>query len=202
MVVFFSKTLNDFAPSRSIASGAARHLGGLALALVLACGVVGGARAHGTHDDDHHQDGPLAAQVAQSAGAVTSTLLLETSTHGDGVPIVYPKGTPLITARITQIPPGAVIPKHRHPIPLFVYMLEGELTLHVDNGTIRVAKEGEAFMEASNWHYGQNAGTKTVRLLAVYPGEVGAPLSVRAPDPASATAPGPAAAMEPAKPAQ
>lgn len=36
------------------------------------------------------------------------TQLLESLPHGDGVPIVYPKGKPLITVRIiTEIPPCA-----------------------------------------------------------------------------------------------
>lgn len=122
-------------------------------------------------------DGP--GQVAEGAPAPTSTLLLESSTHGDGVPIVYPTGTPLITARITDIPPGAATPRHRHTIPLFVYMLEGELTLHGEDGSTRLVKQGDAFMEATDWHFGRNEGTATVRLLAVYPGAVGVPLSIR-----------------------
>jgi hypothetical protein len=48
-----------------------------------------------------------AEQLAEGTPVPTSTPLLETSTHGDGVPIVYPTGKPLITARITEIPPGA-----------------------------------------------------------------------------------------------
>lgn len=178
-VVLFAKTLT--VQSRNIMKpvGVARLLGGIAVAALLTVGA--GARAHETgHDDDHH-DGHQSAQVAQGGLTATSTLLLETSMHGDGVPIVYPKGTPLVTVRITEVPPGVIIPKHRHQIPLIVYMLEGDLTLHIDNGTVRVAKQGEAFIEAWNWHYGQNATDKTVRLLAVYPGEVGTPLSIRPP---------------------
>ena len=121
-----------------------------------------------------------AEQVAEGTPAPTSTPLLETSTHGDGVAIVYPTGKPLITARITEIPPGAATPRHRHTIPLFVYILEGELTLHGEDGSTRRVKQGDAFMEATDWHFGSNEGSATVRLLAVYPGEVGAPLSIRA----------------------
>jgi quercetin dioxygenase-like cupin family protein len=119
-------------------------------------------------------------QVAEGAPVPVSTPLLESSTHGDGVPIVYPKGQPLITARITEIPPGAATPRHRHTIPLFVYILEGELTLHGEDGSIRLVKQSDAFMEATDWHFGRNEGSAKVRLLAVYPGEVGTPLSIRA----------------------
>lgn len=175
-VVLFAKTLTVQSHNNSKSISVPRLLGGIAITALLTLG--GAARAQDAgHDDDHH-DGH---QVAQGGLTATSTLLLETSVHGDGVPIVYPKGTPFVTVRITEVPPGVIIPKHRHQIPLIVYMLEGDLTLHIDNGTVRVAKQGEAFIEAWNWHYGENATDKTVRLLAVYPGEVGTPLSIRPP---------------------
>jgi quercetin dioxygenase-like cupin family protein len=178
-VVLFAKTLTVHSRNNMKSVGVPRLLGGIAVAALLTLGSAAQAQDAG-HDDDHH-DGHQGAQVAEGKLTATSTLLLETSMHGDGVPIVYPKGTPLVTVRITEVPPGVIIPKHRHQIPLIVYMLEGDLTLHIDNGTVRVAKQGEAFIEASNWHYGENAGAKTVRLLAVYPGEVGTPLSIRPP---------------------
>lgn len=143
-----------------------RRLGGLSVAVLL---VLGGPAA--AHDPT--------GQLAEGAPAPTSTLLLESSTHGDGAPIAYPTGTPLITARITEIPSGAATPRHRHTIPLFVYMLDGELTLHGEDGSTRRVKQGDAFMEATDWHFGRNEGTATVRLLAVYPGAVGVPLSIR-----------------------
>ncbi len=174
--MLFAKTLTVQSYNNPKSISVPRLLGGIAIAALLTLGGAAQAQDAG-HDDDHH-DGH---QVAQGGLTATSTLLLETSVHGDGVPIVYPKGTPFVTVRITEVPPGVIIPKHRHQIPLIVYMLEGDLTLHIDNGTVRVAKQGEAFIEAWNWHYGQNATDKTVRLLAVYPGEVGTPLSIRPP---------------------
>lgn len=115
------------------------------------------------------------------ANAPTSVPLLEATTHGDGKPIVYPAGKPLITARLTEIKPGVETNHHRHPIPLFAYILQGELTLHDETGGVRKMKAGDAFMESSAWHFGRNEGTETVRLLAVYIGEQGAPLSIAKP---------------------
>lgn len=120
-----------------------------------------------------------AASTAATSATATSQVLLEARTHGDGAPLVYPKGTPLITARITTIPPGVAIPKHRHLVPLAVYILEGELSLYGDDGSVRRFGVGQAFMESSGWHYGKNEGTTPVRLYAVYAGEEGVPLSVR-----------------------
>jgi quercetin dioxygenase-like cupin family protein len=164
-MLFTNSLLAQNMPRRWIAKLAA-------VGFVMAAGT--GAAMAQVHEHEHGE------QVAEGAPAPVSTPLLESSTHGDGVPIVYPKGQPLITARITEIPPGAATPRHRHTIPLFVYILEGELTLHGEDGSTRLVKQGDAFMEATDWHFGRNEGSAKVRLLAVYPGEVGTPLSIRA----------------------
>lgn len=123
------------------------------------------------------------AETAQAqpaaAPAPKSFPLLQTETNSNGTPIVYPKGAPQITARITEIPPGARTGVHTHQIPLFVYILGGTLTIRGENGESMVYKEGDAYMERTDWHEGINEGSQTVRLLAVYPGEVGTPLSVK-----------------------
>lgn len=121
------------------------------------------------------------ADEAGGTNGPTSVPLLEATTHGDGQPLVYPAGKPLITARLTEIKPGVETNHHRHPIPLFAYILQGELTLHDETGGVRKMKVGDAFMESSAWHFGRNEGTETVRLLAVYIGEQGTPLSVAKP---------------------
>ncbi|WP_372398515.1 cupin domain-containing protein [Azospirillum sp. HJ39] len=121
------------------------------------------------------------AQTApgQPAPAPRSFPLLQTETNSNGTPIVYPKGAPQITARITEIPPGARTGVHTHQIPLFVYILGGRLTIRGEAGESIVYKEGDAYMERTDWHEGINEGSEPVRLLAVYPGEVGTPLSVK-----------------------
>lgn len=118
---------------------------------------------------------------AQTASATPptsmATVLLKSTTTGDGVPLVYPTGTPEITARHVVFPPGSATPLHRHPIPLFAYMLEGELTITTEGEAPRVYKAGDAFMETSGWHIGRNLTDKPARLLSVYSGAVGMPLS-------------------------
>lgn len=110
-----------------------------------------------------------------------STVLLQTSTHANGVPIVYPTGKPLVTVRVTEIPPGVDTGVHNHPIPLITYILAGELTIREVTGAAYVYKKGDAFVESAEFHHGVNEGKEPVRLLAVYPGEVGAPLSIKPP---------------------
>jgi quercetin dioxygenase-like cupin family protein len=116
---------------------------------------------------------------ATAPASPSSVILLKTSTHGDGVPLVYPAGTPLITSRITTFPPHSKTSVHRHLVPLYAYILEGELTIYPEGEAPRVFKKGDAFMETSGWHYGENTTDKPLKLLAVYSGEVGVPLSVR-----------------------
>ncbi|MBR9973498.1 cupin domain-containing protein [Magnetospirillum sulfuroxidans] len=109
--------------------------------------------------------------------APSSTVLLKTTTTGDGVPLVYPDGTPQILSRITVFPPHSETVLHRHPIPLYAYILEGELTISTEGQPPRHYKTGDAFMETAGWHFGRNDGNTPTRLLAVYMGNTTAPLS-------------------------
>lgn len=126
--------------------------------------------------------GTASADETASANGPTVVPLLDAITYGDGVPLAYPSGKPEVTARLIEIKPGVETNHHRHPVPLFAYILEGELTLHDERGGIRKVKAGDAFMESSGWHFGRNEGSETVRLLAVYLGEQGTPLSVQKSD--------------------
>lgn len=141
-------------------------------ATLLAAGLLAGSPA------------PAADSSANGAAkppAARSTVLLQTSTHANGVPIVYPTGKPLVTVRVTEIPPGVDTGVHNHPIPLITYILAGELTIREVTGAAYVYKKGDAFVETAEFHHGVNEGKEPVRLLAVYPGEVGAPLSIKPP---------------------
>jgi quercetin dioxygenase-like cupin family protein len=113
--------------------------------------------------------------------ATSSTVILKSTTTGDGVPLVYPTGTPQITSRITVFPPGAETVLHRHPTPLYAYILEGDLTLMAEGQPAQHFKAGEAFMETTQWHAGRNDGDIPVKLLSVYVGAVDVPLSEVAP---------------------
>ena len=107
------------------------------------------------------------------------TTLLQATTNVDGVPLVYPAGTPQVTARLVEIPPGGETGRHRHPTLLFAYILEGEVTVTCDNQPTRRFKAGDAFLETADWHNGHNDGARPVRLLAVYLGAEGVPLAVK-----------------------
>ena len=56
--------------------------------------------------------------------------LLDSSTTVLGQPFQYPNtGTASVTAVIVTMQPGEKTAKHLHEVPLFGYMLEGELTV-------------------------------------------------------------------------
>jgi quercetin dioxygenase-like cupin family protein len=102
------------------------------------------------------------------------TPLLKTGETVIGQAVVYPQGAATITAAIVVILPGRETGWHIHHVPLFAYMLEGELTVDYGSKGKKVYKPGDSLMEAVDWaHNGTNKGSSPVRILAVYLGSEG-----------------------------
>lgn len=122
---------------------------------------------------------PAAPALADGyAAAVKATPLLQTSTHSDGVPLAYPAGTPKITTLLVEIPPGADTGRHRHPVPLIAYILEGSVLVEADGQPPQVFTAGQAIAESSGWHIGRNTGTTPVKIIGVFIGAEGTPNTV------------------------
>jgi quercetin dioxygenase-like cupin family protein len=121
---------------------------------------------------------PLAGEAHSDERVVVST-----ATTVTGEPIRYPTGAPArVTAVEITLAPGQQTGWHMHPVPLFAYILEGELTVDYGAKGERTYRTGEGFMEAMNErHNGRNSGQGPVKILAVVIGEEG----VRATLPAS-----------------
>jgi len=101
--------------------------------------------------------------------------LLSTSTTILGEKLRYPAGEPHVNASIITLAPGQRTIPHKHGVPLFAYILDGELSVDYGAHGIRTYKKGDSVMEAMDVpHYGFNAGAVPVRLLAVYIGAKGA----------------------------
>ena len=97
------------------------------------------------------------------------TPLLQSGTDVLGDPLVYPQGTPNVTAAIVTIPPGGTTGQHGHEVPLFAYILEGELTVDYGDKGTKTYRAGDSVLEAQNYpHTGTNTGTVPMKLLAVY----------------------------------
>lgn len=120
--------------------------------------------------------GPATAEdLAPQAYQNLLTPLLQSSTDVLGEPLAYPEGTPNVTAAIVTIPPGGETGWHEHEVPLFAYLLEGELTVDYGDKGTKTYRAGEAVIEAMNWpHNGTNTGTVPMKLIAVYMGSASA----------------------------
>jgi quercetin dioxygenase-like cupin family protein len=102
--------------------------------------------------------------------------LLSTGTTIMGETIRYPQTGPArVTAAIVTLAPGGRTILHKHGVPLFAYILEGELTVDYGAHGARTYRPGQSFMEAMDVaHFGVNKTAQPVRLLAVYMGAEGA----------------------------
>src|ERR1700754_950061 len=101
--------------------------------------------------------------------------LLSASTSIVGEPLHYPEtGAAHVTAAIVTVAPGGKTSVHEHGVPMFAYILDGELTVDYGAHGKRVYHKGDALMEAMAVpHFGSNTGTEPVRILAVYMGAEG-----------------------------
>jgi quercetin dioxygenase-like cupin family protein len=101
-----------------------------------------------------------------------------------GNPLAYPDGHVDITAAIVEVPPGGSTGWHSHEVPLFAYILEGELTVDYGEKGRRTYSAGSSVLEAMNWpHNGTNTGEVPMRLLAVYMGGGGKANTLAVPRP-------------------
>jgi quercetin dioxygenase-like cupin family protein len=106
--------------------------------------------------------------------------LLSTGTTIVGETLHYPTGGPAhVTAAIVTLAPGAKTILHKHGVPLFAYILDGEITVDYGDRGKQTYRKGDAFMEAMDVaHFGIDTGREPVRILSVYIGAEGAAADV------------------------
>ena len=106
--------------------------------------------------------------------------VIKTGKTRDGDPIAYPKTEkPELVSVIGTIQPGGRTPLHQHPIPTYVYVLEGEVELQTEGGQPHQYKTGEAYIESLNKrHQLFNKGSSPARVLVVFVGEEGKPTTI------------------------
>src|SRR2546430_13816287 len=117
------------------------------LALV-ACAAVGTALAH----DDQHKAGPKVKVLSQR----------DVAEKVDG------KKARATTVEVT-LEPGQSSPPHRHPGPVFGYVIEGAYEWAIDDQPAKVLKAGDTFYEPTGCLHrvSKNPGNATTRVLAV-----------------------------------
>ena len=119
----------------------------------------------------------LSALTAQAAAdGYPAVPLLSTSKTVMDEEIAYPTTGPAkISAMLVTIAPGEKTMVHQHGVPLFVYVLEGEVSVDYGKYGVKIFKKGQSFMEAmAIEHAGTNVTGSPVQLLAVYMGAEGA----------------------------
>lgn len=120
------------------------------------------------------QDNPLPA-------GFTTQSLLKTGMTRDNEPIAYPGGKPEVISVIGTLEKGGRTALHSHPVPVHVYILEGEIELRSEGGQPQRYKAGQAFIESQNRkHQAFNVADGPSRLLVVFIGEAGKPTTVTA----------------------
>jgi quercetin dioxygenase-like cupin family protein len=84
----------------------------------------------------------------------------------------YPTGQPLIKAFLIDIPVGKQTSLHKHAVPLFVYVLSGELEVDYGSKGKKTFKSGTSYVEAIDWcHLGKASGKLPVKIIGVYLGQ-------------------------------
>jgi quercetin dioxygenase-like cupin family protein len=118
-------------------------------------------------------DGLHAEEYAQAS----VQKLVDTSVNYAGLPLEYPvSGKPEVTALIVTIPAGGSTGWHLHPVPVYAYMLEGELLIRTETGLQKLFRKGDAIVEVMNLrHNGLNTGKTSARLVVFYTGIEGVP---------------------------
>lgn len=120
------------------------------------------------------------SQAPQGPVGLTLKTILQADTTMIGQPIRFPQGDGQITAVLAEVAPGGQVGRHLHPVPLFVYILEGTLTIDMEQHGTHAFKAGEGLAEIVNhWHNGRNLGDKPCRFLIVFSGQKGTPNLIR-----------------------
>jgi quercetin dioxygenase-like cupin family protein len=98
-----------------------------------------------------------------------------------GQTIVWPTKAPAEASIMTvEIPPGKETGWHKHPVPIFGYVLSGTLTVKFADGKTKTLHQGDAMAEAVNvLHNGTNQGTEPVKLIIFVAGEKNVPFTVK-----------------------
>jgi len=87
----------------------------------------------------------------------------------------YPTGSQAqVSSAVLTFAPGVSTGLHKHEAPLYVYVLEGTITVTYEGGIVKNYSEGSAILEAvGTAHNGENRTTTPVKLLVVNIGAEG-----------------------------
>ena len=113
--------------------------------------------------------------LAWAQQGLQATPVLNASTTIGGQKIAFPKtDKPAMASILVEIAPGGETGRHMHPVPTYVHVLEGTLTVEMEDKSIHEFQVGQAFLEVVNmWHNGKNMGNAPLKFLVVFATEEG-----------------------------
>jgi quercetin dioxygenase-like cupin family protein len=84
----------------------------------------------------------------------------------------YPTGTPLVKAFNIAFKPGNQTEIHKHAVPLYVYVVSGEMQVDYGSKGKKIFKAGDSYIEAMNWcHKAATYNNKSPAVIGIYLGQ-------------------------------
>ena len=129
--------------------------------------------------------GPVLSQSASPASNEKSTMQtlppLDTTIAGERLEYLS-TAQPEISTEILTIPPDTTTQWMTHPVPAYLYVLQGTLTVEFLDGKRQQFAVGQAFLQSrTKWHRGRNDTNEPVKFLAVFAGSKGVPVILHPP---------------------
>lgn len=122
-----------------------------------------------------------AAFGADYNSGVTVKILKKTTQTSNGQKISYPlTDRAEVTVMSVELAPGAETGWHTHPLPVYAYVVSGNLSVELEDGRQLSFGAGEAIIEVVKaLHNGKNRGTEPIKLVVFYLGVEGIPNVIR-----------------------
>lgn len=113
-----------------------------------------------------------AIHPSPEGGDETITRLRDLTTTTAGEPLLYlSTPDPVISSGILSIAAGGISRWMIHPVPAYVYIIEGDLTVEFIDGGAKTFHEGDVILQPrAVWHRGRNDGQRPLRFLAAFLG--------------------------------
>jgi quercetin dioxygenase-like cupin family protein len=147
-------------------------------AFALACGP---GQAQDDPATDQTEAAPAQAESPASpemVGITSQDVLPATTTNAAGDPITYPTGTAEVSSWIATVEPDGQSALHQHPVPIYVYVMEGEFEVQLEGGERIPMPQGQGILEPQNRNMQVfNVGDGPGQLLVVAMGAQGQPVS-------------------------
>ena len=144
--------------------------------ILIAVTITVGILAAGCSSDSSSSSSTTTSAAPATGGKPQSSTILDkqAQTVLDQL-LQYPTGSQAqVSSAVLTFAPGASTGLHKHEAPLYVYVLEGTITVTYDGGVVKNYSEGSAILEAvGTAHNGENRTDKPVRLLVVNMGAEG-----------------------------